>query len=155
AEAFSQHLHSDDRGRLREIRRAVAVDGRERSCDLRMLDSDGGDHWFLTRIRRADNGDLVGVMVDVGARRRDAEEMRRSRDRLDVTLKNLAEGVMVQDATGRLIYANEVAARNCGCETSAELVAIPTEEVLRRFSIYDTQGNLVASEQLPGRRALR
>ena len=35
----------------------------------------------------------------------------------------LAEAVTVQDATGRMVYANEAAARLLGCASADELLA--------------------------------
>jgi PAS domain S-box-containing protein len=80
--------------------------------------------------------------------------LRRSRDELEATLGNLADGVTVQDGSGRLVYANQAAADTIGFATPGELMAAPNEEVMSRFELSDEQGDPLPLERLPGRRAL-
>jgi PAS domain S-box-containing protein len=82
------------------------------------------------------------------------EELRRSRDQLAAILSGIAEGVTVQDVEGRLIYANDVAARMSGYASADEFRrAFPN--VLQRFTLRDEAGNQFAFDNLPGRRLLR
>ncbi|MEX2195065.1 MAG: SpoIIE family protein phosphatase [Thermoleophilaceae bacterium] len=80
--------------------------------------------------------------------------LRRSRDELEATLGGLADGVTVQDATGRLVYANQAAADTIGFPTPAELVAAAPAEVMARFDVFDEHGGPLGVERLPGRQAL-
>lgn len=73
---------------------------------------------------------------------------------LSTILDNVADGVTVQDRSGRMVYANTAAARVLGFETQAELVATSPTEVLRRFEMFDEAGNAFPPDQLPGRRVL-
>ena len=82
------------------------------------------------------------------------EDLRRSRDQLAAILAGIAEGVTVQDAQGRLVYVNEVAARMSGFASADEFLAAPPRQVLERFAIFDEAGNPLPLEQLPGRRLL-
>ena len=45
------------------------------------------------------------------------EELRASRDLLEVILRSVSEGITAQDATGRLIFANDEAARMSGFDS--------------------------------------
>jgi PAS domain S-box-containing protein len=77
-----------------------------------------------------------------------------SRDDLSIVLDNVADGVTVQDRSGRLVYANIAAARVLGVATQQELLATPTAEILRRFEVFDEDGRPLPLDRLPGRRAL-
>ena len=82
------------------------------------------------------------------------EALRRSRDQLAAILGGIGEGVTVQDATGRLVYANTVAARMSGYASVEELMAdFPNTAV--RFEILDEAGDTFPVERLPGRQLWR
>lgn len=81
-------------------------------------------------------------------------ELRSSRDELRVILEGVADGVTAQDPTGRLIYANEAAARMVGYPSGQAFVEAPLQEVMGRFEILDEDGDPFPVEKLPGRRAL-
>jgi PAS domain S-box-containing protein len=81
-------------------------------------------------------------------------EMRRSRDEIDAILRGVDGGITVQDTSGRLIYANDAAARLCGYDSAAELLAAPLADVIGRFAVMDEEGQPLPLDQLPGRRAL-
>jgi PAS domain S-box-containing protein len=69
-------------------------------------------------------------------------------------LDHVADGVTVQDATGRLVYANAAAAQALGFASAAELLATPLPEVLARCVLLDEDGSALAVDRLPGSRAL-
>jgi PAS domain S-box-containing protein len=81
-------------------------------------------------------------------------ELRRSRDELEVILGGVADGVTAQDPTGRVIYANETAARMVGYPSGRAFVEAPLQEVMERFEVFDEEGHPFPLENLPGRRAL-
>ncbi len=74
---------------------------------------------------------------------------------LSIVLEHLADGVTVQDRSGRLVYANIAAARLLGFPTQEALLATPTSEVLERFEMFDDDDQPFPPERLPGRRALQ
>lgn len=69
-------------------------------------------------------------------------------------LDSLAEAVTVQTLDGRLVYANEAAARILDAPSPEALLATPMPEVFARFATFDEDGSPVLQEQLPGRRIL-
>ena len=73
---------------------------------------------------------------------------------LEHVLGALLEGVLVVDAAGRRVYANEEAARLTGYPSAAALLEAPPEEAAARFDIRDRSGRPIAASELPGRRAL-
>ena len=73
---------------------------------------------------------------------------------LTAALGSLAEAVTVQDADGRLVYANQAAAAALGFESPEELLATPGGEIVGRFETFNEDGSPLRMEQIPGRRVL-
>jgi PAS domain S-box-containing protein len=71
-----------------------------------------------------------------------------------VILEGVADGVTAQDPAGRIIYANEAAARMIGYPSGQALVEASLGEVMQRFEVRDEEGDPFPLEKLPGRRAL-
>jgi PAS domain S-box-containing protein len=94
------------------------------------------------------------LIRDVTAYRQAEAALRDSRDQLDVVLRGVADGITAQAADGRLVYANDAAARMVGFATADELLATPTGAVMQRFAVLDEAGKPVPLEALPQRRAL-
>src|SRR2546430_15004141 len=74
-----------------------------------------------------------------------------------VTLRALSarvtDGITIQDASGRVVYANEAAAPDAGYESAADLVRDPSAW-LERFELLDRSEAPITLEDLPGRRVL-
>lgn len=83
-----------------------------------------------------------------------AEPFAKSIERLEVLLGQIADGVTVQDQNGRLIYANDAAARLAGLESAHEMLTLPVRELVDRFELLDEHGAPLPPERLPGRVAL-
>ena len=81
-------------------------------------------------------------------------ELRSSRDELRVILESVADGITAQDPTGRIIYANEAAARMIGFSSGQALVEASLREVMETFEVFDEEGRPFPLEKLPGRKAL-
>jgi PAS domain S-box-containing protein len=94
---------------------------------------------------------LASATVRSGA----LQALRTSSEQLTTIMRTVDEGVVAQSHDGRLVYANEAAARLIGFETVEELLAADRAEVLDRYEILDEHGRPLAAEELPGRRALR
>jgi PAS domain S-box-containing protein len=91
---------------------------------------------------------------EIAERRWAQEELQGSRDQLEAILRGAADGITAQDATGRIIYANESAARMVGFPSARDLVEAPLDEVMTKFELLDEEGSPLPAERLPGRRAL-
>ncbi|HEY6723564.1 MAG TPA: PAS domain S-box protein [Polyangiaceae bacterium] len=94
--------------------------------------------------------------AEAGERRvRESEERYRALSRrFEIVLEGVADGITVQDRTGRVVYANTAAARSCGFKTGAELVATPPTEIVARFEVRDSDGEPFPIEKFPARRVL-
>jgi GAF domain-containing protein len=97
------------------------------------------------------------VASDVGfalGRREIEDQLRESRDQLQVILGGVADGISVQDPAGRLLYVNEAAAELVGFASAEEFMRTPLADVLARFEVLDEAGRPLPIADLPGRRAL-
>lgn len=92
---------------------------------------------------------------EVEERRRVTEDLRRSRDQLDVILHGVADGIVVQDTAARVIFANDAGVRDLGVISLEALREIPFEQVLRQFEFLTETGESCLPDRLPILRALR
>ena len=76
------------------------------------------------------------------------------RDGLGAVLDAVADGITVQDADGRIVYANAAAAELIGFPDAATLVAAAPGELVGRFELRAEDGTPLPLTALPGRRAL-
>jgi PAS domain S-box-containing protein len=86
---------------------------------------------------------------------RDSEE--RFRDlsvRLDAILRNVSEGITVHDKTGRIVYANDEAARVCRYSSAEALIAAAPTEIFARFETLGEDGCPIPPDRFPARRLL-
>src|SRR5215212_5354917 len=91
---------------------------------------------------------------EIAERRWAQEELRGSRNQLEAILRGVADGITAQDSTGRIIYANDAAARIIGYTSASELAEVPIQMVMEAFALFDEEGRPFSIERLPGRRAL-
>lgn len=98
----------------------------------------GGMHLERSRDRAMD--DYAGI--------------RKSGDQFRAILEKIADGITVQDRSGRLTFANDAAAHMNGFASAEEMVRAGPSELLERFEIKDERGLPLSPELLPGRRAL-
>jgi PAS domain S-box-containing protein len=69
-------------------------------------------------------------------------------------LEAVDAGITVQDASLRVVYANQAAAELSGWATPEQMMAATPQERLERFEILDETGAPLDLSRLPGRRAL-
>jgi len=93
-------------------------------------------------------------VASVTQRRRAEEALIKSRSELEAILRQVADGITVQDSSGVLVYANDAAARLIGLGTAAELLATPVADLMQRFEMFDEHGEPFDLSRLPGRLAL-
>jgi PAS domain S-box-containing protein len=69
--------------------------------------------------------------------------------RFETTLTNLAEAVIVRDATAKIVFANAAAARLLGLASVDELTAAAPGEVMALFDVFDEGGRRLELADLP------
>jgi PAS domain S-box-containing protein len=110
--------------------------------------------WVAGRAYPSREG-LSVYFQDVTEHRRAQEELRGSRDQLAAILRGAAEGITAQDPSGKVIYANEAAARLTGFTSIQDVVQSSPDELIARYELLDEEGSPFPAERLPGRRALK
>ncbi|NLX08215.1 MAG: PAS domain S-box protein [Chloroflexi bacterium] len=78
-----------------------------------------------------------------------------SRGQIEAILRSVADGITAQDQTGRVVFANDAAARIIGLNSREELLTAPAEQILQGFEILDENGELFPYDKLPGRLTLQ
>ncbi len=95
------------------------------------------------------------LALEVEKRGRVSEELRRSRDQLDVILHGVADGIVVQDTGANVIFANTAGVQSLGIISLEALRETPFKQVLDQFDFLNEAGDSCSREQLPVMRALR
>jgi PAS domain S-box-containing protein len=95
-----------------------------------------------------DNARLFGRLHETEA------DLRVSRDQLQAILDGVADAVTAQGPNGRLVYANDAAARSLGFASSDELMRAAPTEFMHRYRMFDEDGSEFPMDRLPGRLAL-
>jgi PAS domain S-box-containing protein len=75
--------------------------------------------------------------------------------RLEATLANLAEAVLVRDAQGRIVFANPAAAGLLGVSAVEDVTGAPRGELMARFDVFDESGRRLTIDDLPAASAQR
>ena len=81
-------------------------------------------------------------------------ELANSRSHFEAILHGVPEGITVQSDDGRLVYANDAAARSMGFGDAAALLATPPRSIIQRYEMLDASLQPLELDRLPGRRAL-
>jgi len=88
-------------------------------------------------------------------RRQAQEQLRQSKNQLEAILSGITEGISVQLPEGKLIYANETAARIIGYPSVQALLNAPLSEFAGKFKLRDEWNKPFPPDRLPGRLALQ
>ena len=101
---------------------------------------------------------FVLAVVILGLIRRQQQKtfvaVSRSYDQLSLYLREMANGVIVQDKQGKLIYSNYEAAKLMGFVSAEALMGAPMDQILAKFDILDEFGDPFPYGSLPARLAL-
>jgi PAS domain S-box-containing protein len=118
-----------------------------------MLYRDAPHTWLEREVRLCRT--IANHLASAAIRTRARTALRDSREQLETIMSTVDEGIVVQSADGKLVYANESAARVVGFDSAADFLAADRDEVLGRFEMLDEHGAPLEPDDLPGRRALR
>lgn len=79
-------------------------------------------------------------------------KIRHSRDQLQVILEGVADGIMMEDINGTILYANRAIANFFGYNFQDELVNKQLSYVLRKLGLTDEFGTTILSKNFPSRK---
>jgi PAS domain S-box-containing protein len=97
--------------------------------------------------------ELVATVRAILRARRAERDLRLSLEQSSVILRNIADAVTAQDASGRIVYANDAAVRLLGL-AEHDRAGADTAAILGAFEFLDEEGKPIAPSALPGRRVL-
>jgi PAS domain S-box-containing protein len=118
-----------------------------------MLYHDKPHDWGAREVRLCRT--IANHIASATVRTRARIALRESREQLETIMRTVDEGIIVQSPEGRLVYANEAAARTIGFDSTEDLLTSDRSETLARFDMLDVLGNPLLPSELPGRRALQ
>lgn len=75
-------------------------------------------------------------------------EVQQSRDQLDIILHGVADGILLYGSESRILYANEMAAQMMGFASVQDLLAAGQPNALKKYDIFDEQGQPIAPASL-------
>lgn len=82
-------------------------------------------------------------------------ELRESRDQLEAILSSVPVGIMVLNQRGKIVFANEIAARMAGYPRLESLLGAAPADLLSGSETFDEHGRPVLGDDLPTIKALR
>ncbi|WP_254762750.1 PAS domain S-box protein [Natrinema marinum] len=154
---FIDAIHEDDRERVvTAIEDAVDRCG-EYECEYRVWNADGDLRWVVARgrVECADDGEPLtfpGALTDITERKEAELERRRTTEQLETLVGILPVGVVVADADGSLVRANDTAKEIWGGDVfDAESVA----EYDKYPAVWAETGEPVAPEDWTMSQVLR
>ncbi len=156
---LTAHLHPDDRAAFQALLARLTRPGEDDlTVDLRMRRADGS--WRTIRCVGASLGTVPAppallLSFERGEARRSDQAAVDARLRLGAIFQHLADGILVQSDSGRVLYANTAAARICGFESPRALAVAPPRELAARLELFDEARQPFPAALLPGRRVLR
>jgi PAS domain S-box-containing protein len=102
---------------------------------------------------------FIGVAKDITERKRLEEQLRQSRDQLQIILQHVADGITVQERSGALVYANDAGAKLSGFASGQAMLAFDMEALRthygERFEMKDEFGQPLSFIDLPAMKALQ
>lgn len=102
------------------------------------------------------NKETEGTIIvarDVTDKKIIEDELKKSKEELNIIISNVADGITLQNKEG-LIFANDTAAHLCGFSTAEELLKTPVTDIFKKYELFDEFNNPFPVEKLPGRIAL-
>ena len=141
--AWLDHVYSADHGKVARVCARVPAPGETLELDFRVIRRDGTTRVWRLRGRALHNDDgtprLLAICQDITERRRDEEELRSSRERLQRIFETAADAILITDAHGQITFANAAAEITCGL----------MRDEIGVLSIYDARWNLADASGQP------
>ena len=141
-----------------------------------VIEEPGKSHTLEYRTRRKDGSflwiELVGLNLlhepgieaivwnyrDITERKEMEQEIARAVEQLEIILQNVDDGIVMVDASGRLIYANDILVRWQGFSSLMEMLAAQQETPWHRHDKYDAWdewGRPIPAGERPATQALQ
>ncbi|MBC7513439.1 MAG: EAL domain-containing protein [Herminiimonas sp.] len=135
---FLQHVHPHDRSDVIAAMQRAADGDLHCAIDYRVIWPDGSLHWLTTTadILLDEHGTpvrMLGILRDITQEKQAMRDLQLLKERAEVTLWSIGDGVLTTDAAGHVQCMNRIAEQLTGW-TKADAVGIAIEDV---FHIVD------------------
>ncbi|TML54680.1 MAG: PAS domain S-box protein, partial [Actinobacteria bacterium] len=97
---------------------------------------------------------IANHLASVTERTQAQQALHESSGRLASILRTVEEGITATNREGRLLFANDAAARTAGLDSADELAALSAEKRAALYEVFDPDGARVAPEDQPAAQAL-
>jgi PAS domain S-box-containing protein len=136
------------------------IAGQDYTVEWKTSRRDGSTIWLDTKITLLYNSDgefsgFIGVSKDITERKLAEAELHAAKEQLEAILHNINDGIVVHDAYGKIIYANQAVAKMTGYPSVEALLQAPPPTLLDEFDLIDEFGHRLLAAEMPGRRALK
>ncbi len=132
---FMKFVHPNDKAVVERAVQQCIDRGVEYNVEHRIVRPDGAVRWVAERgnVVRDEHGAplrMLGLSMDITERRNAQAALAAEKERLTVTLRSIADGVITTDTEGRVVLLNKVAEQLTGW-SQAEAAGRPLSEVFR------------------------
>jgi PAS domain S-box-containing protein len=97
---------------------------------------------------------IANHLASVAERAEAQQALHDSSEQLASILRTVEEGITATTREGRLLFANDAAARAAGLDSADELIGLTPEKRASLYEAFDADGARVAPEDLPAAKAL-
>ena len=108
---WRRRLHPDDRDSVISACHEATRKGLDHECEYRMLSADGRMVWFRDYVHvvaeRGEPKELIGVMVDITARKQAEAQVRASQERFHNAFAHTVVGMCLIDLSGQYLEVNQ------------------------------------------------
>src|SRR5690349_9722462 len=129
---FIAHLHEEDRELVNDALQLHLQQGRPYDIEIRLRTKSGNYRWVRTRGRSVRDASgiairMAGAITDITEKKIAAAELFSEKERAQVTLASIGDGVITTDINGAIEYVNPVAEDLTGWRmVDAKGVPLPT-----------------------------
>jgi PAS domain S-box-containing protein len=102
-----------------------------------------------------DNARLYqAAQAEIAERRQLEAQLQRTNEQLEAMFKTITDGIILQDSTGKIIYANQATVALSGFQSVDELLQAPVLFYEKQFELTDEYGEPFPAARFPGRRVM-
>ena len=136
-EDFYRHVHPEDRQMVARANAEARQSQKPYAAEFRVVRRDGTVVWTAAtgQYHYASNGDpyrMLGMAVDITARKQAEQAQRESEDKLRLILDSTAEAIYGSDREGRCTFCNPACLRLLGYERADELLGRNMHHLIHR-----------------------
>lgn len=94
------------------------------------------------------------IFRDISKRKEVEGELENVKKQLDVLFKNVSDGIVIQDASGKIIYANNAAVSLSGFSNKNHILSNPDFPIVSKFDIFDEYRRPISWDLAPERQVI-